>query len=483
MAGQKIGRVMGTGLYTGTATSDASIKAQMTSEGRTVLDGDTYFCVTSPNPVFKYSKSSGTWTQLTNLHGGGATISSPASGQFTMTETQNGDEISYTTYTKDQLDTNFASYLPLTGGNLTGSLSMTGTLAFNISIAATPSATSSIYQGDSAGKAVLKMVNANGLFLLNNKKHECSVGMNSLTANRVFNLPDAHGTFALTSDITTAVSKYLPLAGGTITGDLNLNNGSRTTPAIKFSDGIDYLTLGKQDIPDTGLLLNLGVHDDAKNANYQLCMRNFVDGTTYSLTLPNTNGTFATQEWVTNTAIAHSAATATKLATARTIALSGGATGTATAFDGTSNINIPITSLDATKLIGTASISTTGNAATANNAATVGSLTTPSGTGTIATTLQINNIISSLVGTSNYSTASGSIISMEPGAEVTYTVALPAGNLIIDGMVTSDSSVIIGGWMHYLLAGDNLVRLNLKNLSSSLRDGVHASVYYHKFLS
>ena len=40
-------------------------------------------------------------------------------------------------------------------------------------------------------------------------------------------------------------------------------------------------------------------------------------------------------------------ATATKLATARTIALSGAATGTATAFDGSGNITIPVTALSA----------------------------------------------------------------------------------------------------------------------------------------
>ena len=39
------------------------------------------------------------------------------------------------------------------------------------------------------------------------------------------------------------------------------------------------------------------------------------------------------------------AATATKLATARTIALSGAATGTATSFDGSGNITIPVTAL------------------------------------------------------------------------------------------------------------------------------------------
>ena len=60
------------------------------------------------------------------------------------------------------------------------------------------------------------------------------------------------------------------------------------------------------------------------------------------------------------------ATTATNLQTARTISLSGGATGTATSFDGSSNISIPVTSLNASKLTGTASVNTTGNAATAS---------------------------------------------------------------------------------------------------------------------
>jgi len=47
------------------------------------------------------------------------------------------------------------------------------------------------------------------------------------------------------------------------------------------------------------------------------------------------------------------ASTATTLATARTIALSGAATGTATSFDGSANITVPVTSLNATNLSGT----------------------------------------------------------------------------------------------------------------------------------
>jgi hypothetical protein len=57
------------------------------------------------------------------------------------------------------------------------------------------------------------------------------------------------------------------------------------------------------------------------------------------------------------------AATATKLATARTIALSGKATGTATSFDGTINITIPVTAItDAAKLTTARSIAISGGA-------------------------------------------------------------------------------------------------------------------------
>lgn len=70
---------------------------------------------------------------------------------------------------------------------------------------------------------------------------------------------------------------------------------------------------------------------------------------------------------VDNTADANkNVATAAALTTARTIALSGGATGTATSFDGTANITIPVTALDASVLTGTAAVDTTGNAATAD---------------------------------------------------------------------------------------------------------------------
>ena len=58
---------------------------------------------------------------------------------------------------------------------------------------------------------------------------------------------------------------------------------------------------------------------------------------------------------------------AVKLKTSRTIGLSG-VTATAKSFNGTNSITIPITAVPASLLTGTASISTTGNAATATKA-------------------------------------------------------------------------------------------------------------------
>lgn len=58
------------------------------------------------------------------------------------------------------------------------------------------------------------------------------------------------------------------------------------------------------------------------------------------------------------------AATANKWATARTVSLTGGATGSAS-IDGSADVSLNVTALDASKLSGTAAVSTTGNAATA----------------------------------------------------------------------------------------------------------------------
>lgn len=73
--------------------------------------------------------------------------------------------------------------------------------------------------------------------------------------------------------------------------------------------------------------------------------------------------------------VAHAATAgaAAKLSTPRTIALSGGATGTATAFDGSANITIPITGLNMSNAnAGTLPVSRGGTGATSLSSITVG---------------------------------------------------------------------------------------------------------------
>ena len=72
---------------------------------------------------------------------------------------------------------------------------------------------------------------------------------------------------------------------------------------------------------------------------------------TFAFTDSNISGNAATATTATTAkACTGNAATATKLATKRTIALSGAATGTATGFDGSGNITIPVTALAASAI-------------------------------------------------------------------------------------------------------------------------------------
>ena len=72
---------------------------------------------------------------------------------------------------------------------------------------------------------------------------------------------------------------------------------------------------------------------------------------TFAFTDSNISGNAATATTAaTAEACTGNAATATKLATARTIALSGAVTGTATSFDGSGNITIPVTALAASSI-------------------------------------------------------------------------------------------------------------------------------------
>lgn len=95
-----------------------------------------------------------------------------------------------------------------------------------------------------------------------------------------------------------------------------------------------------------------------------------------------------------NGALTGNASSATKLATARTIALGTGATGTATAFDGTGNIVIPVTAIDAAKLntgtVPTARLSGTYNIGVSGKAATAGAADTATSATSAATATNVS---------------------------------------------------------------------------------------------
>lgn len=163
-------------------------------------------------------------------------------------------------------------------------------------------------------------------------------------SGKLFQLTDAtNKTWIEIADtkqnITQAVSDKLPLSGGTVTGvtkfTANIESSSKTTGAVVVTGG-------------------LGVSGNIYASNIYAALKGNAD-------------------------------TATKLATGRTIAISGGAIGTATTFQGTANISIPITELNASyltgtintsRLSGTYGISISGNAATATSATSLTNFST-----------------------------------------------------------------------------------------------------------
>lgn len=159
---------------------------------------------------------------------------------------------------------------------------------------------------------------------------------------------------------------YLPLAGGTLTGAVTGTTMSLT--------GIDLLVAGTRCISYYGPAANgyLTQMQTTATAGYgthgsvtgDWALYNKFSGTTnrgwiWQLASANVasisgtgaatfNGSVTAPSFI--GALTGNASTATTLATARTIAISGGATGTATSFNGSADITIPVTSLDASKL-------------------------------------------------------------------------------------------------------------------------------------
>ena len=174
---------------------------------------------------------------------------------------------------------------------------------------------------------------------------------------------------------------YLPLTGGAMTGTISSSKttdtylaGSRGTAVINSTaSGGSYTTLLKANSSNgkftlsvyqtymlLGYMSNKTIEAGTNNLDKSLIF--LEDGTlipgasnvqnlgSSSTKWLNVYATTFTGNLAGNATTATTATKANQLTTARTIAISGGVTGTATSFNGTANITIPVTAVDASKL-------------------------------------------------------------------------------------------------------------------------------------
>jgi hypothetical protein len=127
------------------------------------------------------------------------------------------------------LTSNLSSYLPLSGGTLTGLLN--GTSAdFSSSVSAlellldSAGTASATFVKNTNGTGVISTgsnqigFNLNNAFFISSDNKGCSIfSFNHSSSAYTYTLPSANGTIALTTDL----GSYLPLSGGTLTGALN----------------------------------------------------------------------------------------------------------------------------------------------------------------------------------------------------------------------------------------------------------------------
>ena len=176
-------------------------------------------------------------------------------------------------------------------------------------------------------------------------------------------------------------STYLPLAGGAMTGTISSSKttntylaGSQGVAVINSTaSGGSYTTLLKANssngkftlsVYQTYMLLGY-MSNDTIEASTNKLDKSWIfleDGTlipgasnvqnlgSSSTKWLNVYATTFTGNLSGNATTATTATKANQLTTARTIAISGGVTGTATSFNGTANITIPVTAVDASKL-------------------------------------------------------------------------------------------------------------------------------------
>ena len=180
-----------------------------------------------------------------------------------------------------------------------------------------------------------------------------------LDNSKVYNtLIDANGKFLpeFGTDLAVNNATVSLKNGNDVISSVTVNNVANATSATKATQDASGNVIVDTYATKSELTTGLSGKADSSHGTH----------VTYSTTAPKANGTadVGTATTVSRSDHVHplqttvsgssgsctgNAATATKLAATKTISISGGATGTATAFDGSSNITIPVTALDVSK--------------------------------------------------------------------------------------------------------------------------------------
>lgn len=297
-------------------------------------------------------------------------------------------------------------------GTLTGNASSATKLATARTIALSTGATGTATAFDGTGNIVIPVTAVDAAKLNTGTvptarlsgTYNIGVSGNAGTATKLAAARSINGVaFDGTSNITVADATKLPTAGGTMTGSINLPQmgGNWITgltgpapitqtvsnrwylPVIQQKGPYKTFNLGGAIYPDDRHVFGIFRYNNERTENAHdgyFVMNN--DGNmvgTGSITAPTFIG-----------ALTGNASSATRLATARTIALGTGATGTATAFDGSANITIPVTALNAgylnTGTVESARLSGTYNIGISGKAATAGAADTSTSAGKLVPT-------------------------------------------------------------------------------------------------
>ena len=219
-------------------------------------------------------------------------------------------------------------------GDATGSASFNGTANSAIAVTlANSGATAGTY-----GESAAKTVTYGGTVAIPNVTVDSKGRVTSISSTTV-TLPAAVTTVSGNAGSATklATARSILLTGdatGSASFDGTANASITTTLA---ASGVTAGTYGESAASTKGFGGTISVPKVTVDAKGRV-----TSASSITVTLP-----------ATPTSVSGNAGTATKLATARTIALSGGVTGTATSFDGSSNITIPVTSVDGSKVTGT----------------------------------------------------------------------------------------------------------------------------------